>query len=85
MITRTAKRTSMPTKMSFAGWKGTWLRWPSENGDRHDRSPLSTHQASSLAKNVREAVNELHNRVEAIDELPILVPILLELVLTLFE
>jgi hypothetical protein len=38
-----------------------------------------------LAKNVREGVNELHNRIEAIDELPILVSILLELIPILFE
>jgi hypothetical protein len=43
------------------------------------------HQASCLAKNVGEGVNELHNRVEAINELSIVVPILLELVPILFE
>ena len=37
------------------------------------------HESSSRAKNARECVNEFYYRAEAIDELPILFPIIFEL------
>ena len=46
---------------------------------------LGAHQTSCLAKNFREGVDKFHNGIQAIDELPALFPIILELIPVLFE
>ena len=52
---------------------------------RRSRRSLAAHQTGGLIKDTREGVNELHDRVEAIDELAILVPVFLELIPILLE
>ena len=46
---------------------------------------IAPHQTRGLTKNFREGVNDLHNRVNVIDEFPILVSLFLEPIPVLVE
>ena len=54
------KRTSIPTKMSFAGLNG--LLWRMSKNESIEKRLIATYQASRLTKNSREDVNELYYR-----------------------
>ena len=71
----TVKRASTPMKMRFARWNEIW--WRRVNTNR-EIVMIAPHQTRGLTKNFREGVNDLHNRVNVIDEFPILVSLFLE-------
>ncbi len=71
----------MPTMINFAGGNGTWRRKSKKKTQRF----LVAYQTSCLTENSREGVDELNDRLERVDELPILVPKFLELVPALLE
>jgi len=76
MIT-TERRTSMPTNIALVGWNGTYVRGLNLIVS-YDNPVLWTYEASHLADDTRNTVNELDYRTKAVDQLAILVPMLIE-------
>lgn len=81
--TRTTKRLSLPTKMSFVGCNGTW--WRKRKEEKRLKGSFAAHQANCLTNNSREGMNKLDYWTEAIDEFAIFVAVFFEGFHILFE